>query len=127
LITLNNPQKNDSIAYYIQTRQTEVFYYSGLLQFGLQSSNKTIKIAEKIKDSIFIADAYLFKALIYEAQDSLIKSIEYANIAKLFFPKKEETKYRTLITYSQIINHLAQVNARTNSLDEAYYYKKRTI
>jgi hypothetical protein len=48
---LNQQEQNDTVNYYLQIWQTEIFYYSGLYQFGINSANKQIEIGYKLKDS----------------------------------------------------------------------------
>jgi signal transduction histidine kinase len=122
LIELNSIKMNDTIDYFIHSRQTEIFYFSNLMQFAGTSANKTIAIAQKIKDSAFIADAFAFKSYIYEELDSIAEAKSAAVMAKRFFPKIAKVYKRSLIRYSQIINQIAQLYVKLRVTDSAYYY-----
>ncbi len=124
LIELNSIKMNDTIDYFIHSRQTEIFYFSNLMQFAGTSANKTIAIAQKIKDSAFIADAFAFKSYIYEELDSIAEAKSAAVMAKRFFPKIAKVYKRSLIRYSQIINQIAQLYVKLKETDSAYYYNK---
>jgi signal transduction histidine kinase len=122
LIELNSIKMNDTIDYFIHSRQTEIFYFSNLMQFAGTSANKTIAIAQKIKDSAFIADAFAFKSYIYEELDSIAEAKSASVMAKRFFPKIAKVYKRSLIRYSQIINQIAQLYVKLRVTDSAYYY-----
>ncbi len=124
LIDLNSVNTDDSIDYFIHSRQTEIFYFSNLIQFAKTSSSKTIAIAQKINDSALIADAYAFKSYIYEELDSIAEAKSAAIIAKSFFPKYPTKYKRSLIKYSQIVNQLAQLYVKLNVPDSAFLYNK---
>jgi signal transduction histidine kinase len=124
LIELNSINTDDSIDYFIHSRQTEIFYFSNLIQFAKSSSAKTIAIAQKINDSALIADAYAFKSYIYEELDSIAEAKSAAIVAKNLFPKYPTKYKRSLIKYSQIINQLAQLYVKLNVPDSASFYNK---
>jgi hypothetical protein len=44
---------NDSEQYFVNSLQSELFYYSGLYQFGLHEAQKAIKLAKKSKRQFF--------------------------------------------------------------------------
>jgi signal transduction histidine kinase len=124
LIDLNSINTDDTLDYFIHSRQTEIFYFSNLMQFAGASANRTIAIAQKINDSALIADAFAFKSYIYEELDSVAAAKSAAMMAKKFFPKFPKNYKRSLITYSQIINQVAQLYVKLEVTDSAYHYNK---
>ena len=122
LIELNSKKPIDTTNYFIHSRQTEIFYYSNLMQFGLAAANKAIDIAQKLNDSILIADGLAFKGYIYEALDSFEASKNATYQAKLIFPKKPKPHKWSLIRYTQIVNQLGQIYLKLNNDDSAYHY-----
>lgn len=124
LIELNSINTDDTVNYFIHSRQTEIFYFSNLMQFAGASANRTIAIAQKINDSAFIADAFAFKSYIYEELDSIVVAKSSAMMAKNFFPKKTKVYKRSLISYSQIINQIAQLYVKLQITDSAYQYNR---
>jgi signal transduction histidine kinase len=127
LIELNSINTDDTLDYFIHSRQTEIFYFSNLMQFAGASANRTIAIAQKINDSALMADAYAFKSYIYEELDSIVEAKSAAVIAKQYFPKFPRVYKRSLINYSQIINQLAQLYVKLGITDSAYQYNKLAL
>jgi signal transduction histidine kinase len=82
-IWLNNiaerlPLRQPSRAnYFLSTRQAEVYYYNGLQRLGLQESERSLSIAQTLKDSLLLADAYNFLGLFHINLDSIRKAIPY--------------------------------------------------
>ena len=122
LIELNSKKPIDTTNYFIHSRQTEIFYYSNLMQFGLAAANKAITIAKKLNDSILIADGFAFKGYIYEALDSFKASKNATYEAKLIYPKNPKPHKWSLIKYTQIVNQLGQIYLKLNNVDSAYRY-----
>jgi signal transduction histidine kinase len=122
LIELNSTKANDTIDYFIHSRQTEIFYFSNLMQFARSSVNKTVAVAQKIKDSALIADAFAFKSYIYEELDSIAEAKSAVVMAKKYFPKFPKVYKLSLIRYSQIINQVAQLYVKLQVADSAYQY-----
>ena len=122
LIELNSKKPIDTTNYFIHSRQTEIFYYSNLMQFGLAAANKAIDIAQKLNDSLLTADGFAFKGYIYEALDSFEASKNATYQAKLIFPKNPKPHKWSLIRYTQIVNQLGQIYLKLNNVDSAYNY-----
>jgi len=60
---LTDFEATDTMSCYINSLQSELFYYTGLYEFGKTQAQKSINAAVKINDSLLIADAYFFKAI----------------------------------------------------------------
>ncbi len=127
LIELNSVSSDDTVDYFIHSRQTEIFYFSNLMQFAGASANRTIAIAQKINYSALIADAFAFKSYIYEELDDITEAKSAAIIAKNYFPKFPRAFKRTLINYSQIINQVAQLYVKLQITDSAYLYNSLAL
>ncbi|RZJ68760.1 MAG: hypothetical protein EOO50_00850 [Flavobacterium sp.] len=100
----------DSSAYFIQSLQSELFYYTGLYQFGVHEAQKGLVIARTLNDSLLISDAYFFKG-INEFELSDFKSSENSLLlSKRYFPRREPKKHlRTVVKEEYIYNNLAQL------------------
>ena len=131
---LNNYRKIDTTAIFINSLQSELFYYNGLYQFGINEAEKVIKNSSELKDSLLISNGYFFKGINLfesnksrEAQKMLWKSRDYQ-------PRKLQKVYlRYTILNEHIYNNLAQTKLRLHQLDsaiwynsEAYIYAKRS-
>ncbi len=122
---LNRAKPIDSISYFVNSLQSEIFYYMELYQFGLHEAQKGIENAKIRNDSACLSDAYFFKGIhqiemkrLDEAQQSLLRSEE-------FYPKKRKKRVRTLINESYIYNNLAQVKLSFSQHDSAIFYNKK--
>lgn len=124
---INQFEPKDSIAFFINSLQSETFYYMELYQFGAHEAEKGIEKTKMLKDSLFESDAYFFKGIneiemgeIDEAQRSLWR-------AKRFQPKQINKKHlRTLIVPAYIFNNLAQLKLRNKELDSALFYNRKS-
>jgi signal transduction histidine kinase len=106
---LNEKVRNDTIDYYLQNFQTEMFYYAGLYQFGIHSAELQIEKSRKIKDSFLIGSAYFFKAINLLELDSFKLTKAYLDTAIIYYPlRKPSVLYRKLAYHNQIINVYAE-------------------
>jgi hypothetical protein len=64
-ITKNKTSLNkiDSTKVFIHSLQSELFYYNGLHQFGINEAEKAIAGAQYLKDSLLISNGYFFKGI----------------------------------------------------------------
>lgn len=115
--------KIDTTTVFVNSLQSELFYYNGLYQFGINEAEKAIKNAHSIKDSLLISNAYFFKGInlmetskLKEAETTLWKS-------RNFQPKNNQKKYlRTAILNEHIYNNLAQIKHHLKDYDSAIWY-----
>lgn len=56
-------KKNDSTRVFIHSLQSELFYYNGLYQFGINEAEKAIAVALTLKDSLLVSNGYFFKGI----------------------------------------------------------------
>lgn len=123
---LLNPAITDSTDCFVHSLQSELFYYNGLFQFGKDEARKEIDVAQKIKDSLLMADGYFFVSInqieladYHNAQQSLWSS-------KNFFPRRKSSKrIRAVIQNEHIYNNLAQVKMKLQQSDSAFWYNKK--
>jgi len=72
------PENDISIfGYFFSSRQAEVYYYNNLKQFGLRQGRKSQTIAQKLKDSLLLADSYNILGLFYMNSDSASKAVQF--------------------------------------------------
>jgi signal transduction histidine kinase len=113
--------------YATNSLQSEIFYYSGLYQFGVHEAQKAITIAKKNKDSLYISNAYLLEGINWCEIGKLAKAEACFHNAEKSFPIKPDPnskKYQNSRQY--IYNDLAQIKVQIKQLDSAYYYNKKS-
>lgn len=100
---LNQLKPSDSISFFINSLQSEAFYYMELYPFGLHEAEKGIERAKIMKDSAYLSDAYFFKGIneiemkeIATAQQSLL-------ISEKYYPKRVAKHLRTIIGKAYIL------------------------
>lgn len=119
-------KKIDSTSVFIHSLQSELLYYNGLHQFGINEAEKVIAGAKYLKDSLLVSNGYFFKGInlielnkINEAQLFLWKS-------RVFQPVKFQKKHiRSSILNEHIYNNLAQVKLQLQQSDSAIWYNSR--
>ncbi len=125
---LNQTKKNDTVNYYLQIWQTEIFYYSGLYQFGINSADKQIAIAHKIKDSFLLGSAYFFKAINLLELDSFYLTKMNLDKALAYYPRhKPNIAYKKLAYHNQLINVYAENFFEQKMYDSALYYNNLAL
>src|SRR6188768_3878218 len=85
---------NDNQQYCVNSLQSELFYYSGLYQFGLHEAQKAIKLAQKSKDSLHLSNAFLIEGINWYEMGKIAKAEASYHKAKKYFPVKSDVKYR---------------------------------
>ena len=121
-----NPINQDATLCYVHSLQSELFYYNGLYQFGKDEARKQIAIARKIKDSLVLADGYLFLGINEFESGNYNSAQQSLWFARNIFPKKKGSiRMRNLIQNEHIYNNLAQVKIKLQQLDSAIWYNKK--
>lgn len=121
----HNPITVDTISYYINSLQSELFYYNRLFQFGKTEAEKSLYLAKKINNPLLISDAYFFIGInqlelkeFKQAEKSLLNSRKY-------FPKNNiPTTIRAIIRPDHIANNISLVKIKLHQLDSALYYNQ---
>lgn len=117
---------NDTQQYYINSLQSELFYYSGLYQFGLHEAQKAIKLAKKSKDSLHLSNAFLIEGINWYEMGKIAKAESSYHKAKKYFPVKPNGNHkRYQINKEYIYNDIAQLKIKNRQLDSAYFYNKK--
>jgi signal transduction histidine kinase len=125
---LNELNNNDTVNYYLQIWQTEIFYYAGLYQFGIGSAEKQVEYGFKVKDSFLIASAYFFKAINLLELDSFNLVKFNLDKALAFYPKyKPAIAYRKLAYHNQLVNVYAENFFEQKEYDSALYYNSLAL
>jgi signal transduction histidine kinase len=117
---------NDTQQYCANSLQSELFYYSGLYQFGLHEAQKAIKLARNSKDSLHLSNAFLIEGINWYEMGKIAKAETAYHKAKKYFPVKFNVNHkRYQINKEYIYNDIAQLKIKTRQLDSAYFYNKR--
>ena len=117
---------NDTQQYCVNSLQSELFYYSGLYQFGLHEAQKAIKLAKKSKDSLHLSNAFLIEGINWYEMGKIAKAEASYHKAKKYFPVKSNINHkRYQINKEYIYNDIAQLKIKTRQLDSAYFYNKK--
>ena len=123
---LNSIEKFDTISVFINSLQSELFYYNGLYQFGVNEADKVITKSTILKDSLFISNGYFFKAInLFE-----LKNLKDAEMmlwkSRDFQPAQTKKKrLRSPIFKEHIYNNLAQLKLQIPQSDSAMYYNTK--
>jgi len=117
---------NKTQQYCVNSLQSELFYYSGLYQFGLHEAQKAIKLAKKSKDSLHLSNAYLIEGINWFEMGKIAKAEAAYHKAKKYFTVKSDIRHkRYQINKEYIYNDIAQLKIKTRQLDSAYIYNKK--
>lgn len=123
---LNSENKNDTTSVFINSLQSELFYYNGLFQFGVNEAEKVITNSTQLKDSLLISNGYFFKGInlyelnnMEEAEKMLWKS---RNFQPRNFHKKQ---LRSAIFKEHVYNNLAQIKLHLKESDSAIWYNSK--
>lgn len=122
---LNQLKPKDSIAYFLNSLQSETFYYMELYQFALHEAEKGIEKATVLKDSAFLADGHFFKGITQIELDQLAEAQQSLWRARQLYPKRIPKHLRTLIGKAYIDNNLAQVKLKLKEIDSALFYNRK--
>lgn len=117
---------NEIQQYSVNSLQSELFYYSGLYQFGLHEAQKAITLAKKSKDSLHLSNAYLIEGINWYEMGKISKAENSFHKAKKYFPAESDvSQKRYQINKEYIYNDIAQLKIKTRQLDSAYVYNKK--
>jgi signal transduction histidine kinase len=119
-------QDVDTMSCYINSLQSELFYYTGLYEFGKTQAQKSINEAAKLVDSLLMADAYFFRGINqFELKDYHLAE-QSLQQAKKFYPQKPRLNtLKNVIRPDHIANNLAQAKLKINQPDSALYYNRK--
>lgn len=108
--------------YFLSSRQAEVYYYNGLQRLGLQESERSLSIAEALKDSLLLADAYNFLGLFYINLDSSRKSIPYFQKGILYARQPPyPARYLSLTKPHHLYGNMAEAYEKLHKYDSTIY------
>lgn len=70
-------RKPSYLNFYLSTYQASTYYYTGLIRMALQESERMLRIAKEIKDSVLLGTAYNLIGLSYMNMDSTKRAIPF--------------------------------------------------
>ncbi|MFT3979786.1 MAG: histidine kinase [Ferruginibacter sp.] len=106
--------------FYLSVDLCETYYYSGMLQMNLQESQRMLRIAEAINDSILLGTANNFIGLAYMNVDSVEKSIGYFRTGLLYARQPPyPSKYLAASKPHHLYGNLAEALFKLKRYDEA--------
>lgn len=119
-------KKNDSTRVFIHSLQSELFYYNGLYQFGINEAEKAIAVAHNLKDSLLVSNGYFFKGINLFELNKPKEAEKWLWKSRDFQPVKIQKKHiRSSILSEHIYNNLAQVKLFLHQSDSAIWYNSR--
>jgi tetratricopeptide (TPR) repeat protein len=128
-IYTNLPAKSNSVNnYFLITRQAEIYYYSNLLQLGLQESKRGLEMATALKDSALLADSYNFLGLFCLSMDSLPQAIKYFKLGLPYFPKVAYLNVSQNLTKPHhLYGNIAEASFKLKQYNDALRYYKLSL
>ena len=123
---LNTYKQLDTTDVFINSLQSELFYYNGLYQFGITEAEKVITNSLRLKDSLLISNGYLFKAINLLELKNLTETEKMLRKSRDFQPANYSRKHmRSSILKEHIYNNLAQLKLQLKQSDSAMWYNSR--
>ncbi len=108
--------------FYLSIDQAETYYYNGLKRMGLQESERALRIADALGDSILQATANNFVGLFYMNIDSTRKSIPYYKRGIMFARQPPyPSKYISASKPHHLYGNLAEAYYNLGMDDSARY------
>jgi signal transduction histidine kinase len=122
LIDQSKFEKDKYLEYTIYIKQTEIYYFENLTEFGKSAVYKSLEEANKINDSLLIANSYAFLSYLYEEIDSFYESKKYMHTAIFYYLNSSKKGHYNTVEYSQMISQLAQMTFQLGEYDSSLYY-----
>jgi signal transduction histidine kinase len=123
---LNIFKKGDTTDIFINSLQSELFYYNGLYQFGVTEAEKVITNSLKLKDSLLISNGYFFKGINLLELNNLKETEKMLRRSRDFQPVNYSQKHmRSPILKEHIYNNLAQLKLQLKQSDSAMWYNSK--
>lgn len=123
---LISPKQSDTTIVFVHSLQSELFYYDGLFQFGINEADKAILKAKKQKDSLWIANGYFFRGINQMEMNELKSAEKSLWKARDFQPNKVNRKFiRSVIQQEHIYNNIAQLKLKLHQTDSAARYNEK--
>lgn len=120
------PLETDTTTVFVHSLQSELFYYDGLFQFGINEAEKAIQKAKQLKDNLLIANGYFFKGINQMEMNQFNESEKSLWRARDFQPKNITRSYiRSTIQHEHIFNNIAQLKLKIYQSDSAVWYNSK--
>ena len=116
----------DTTDVFINSLQSELFYYNGLFQFGINEAEKVITNSIQLKDSVLISNGYFFKGINLFEMNKLKAAENMLWKSRNFQPKVNSAVHlRSAILNEHIYNNIAQIKLQMREQDSAIWYNSR--
>ena len=121
-------RKPSLFSYFLTSRQAEVYYYNNLQQLGLQEAQRAVNIANALKDSVLLADAYNFTGLFYTNMGKMETAIPFfkKGIA-ICRPPPYPSRYIELSNPYHLYGNLSEAFEKSNAFDSAIVYGRQSL
>lgn len=121
-------KKPSIFTYFLTVRQAEVYYYNDLQQLGMQESQRALRIATELSDSILLADAYNFCGLFYTNTGKLPEAIDAfkKGIALSKHPPYPENYLEVSAPY-HLYGNIAEAYFKKGMTDSAIFFGKLSL
>lgn len=121
-------RKPSLFAYFLSSRQAEIYYYNNLHQLGLQEALKAENIASILKDSVLLADASNFIGLFHMNNNKLRTALNYFKKGLRYSPQRFDKKqYLELSKPHHIYGNLAEAFEKLAMPDSAIFYGRQAL
>lgn len=106
--------------FYLSVDQSETYYYNGLMNMHLVESERMVRIAEALKDSILLATAYNFLGLAYMNTNQAEQSKQYF-LTGIRYARQPPypAKYLSASKPHHLYGNLSEACFKTNQIDSA--------
>lgn len=122
---LHVQKEKDTIDFFINSLQSELFYYMEMFQFGTAEAEKSLDVALRLKDSLLIAEGFFFVGINQFELGNWERAEKNLKSSLRYFPKIRIGKRMTFtIEDEHIYNNLAQVKLKLKQIDSAFYYNQ---
>ncbi|NOT92712.1 sensor histidine kinase [Ferruginibacter sp.] len=116
--------KKNSVLHYLHlSAQIKIYYERNLNQLGINECKDAIALAEKLKDSLLLRDAYTLLGSLYYNTQSNALSLEYFKKAITYSPfVNNDSQYIGLLGLFEIYQGMSYSYVETKELDSALTY-----
>lgn len=112
--------------FYISVEQSEMYYYSGLLVMDMQESERILRFAKALNDSILLATGYNFVGLANMNLDSTRKAIPYFDSGMRYVRQPPyPDKYLSASQPHHLLGNLAEGYYKLGKYDSSKLYAFR--
>lgn len=116
-------QKGPLFSFYVKQNQVEIFFFAGLLQFGIPAGYEALKIAHQLNDSLLIATTSEYMGLQYQELNNLQKADSFFRTGIRFYPSHPDySHHRNKFGIANILQSMAEMQMLLDKTDSALYF-----